>query len=321
MQIEVLDSLPPGMDSLAEESPRATFYHTRVWLESLAAAYPRLSLRCIAATDGGTPVGFMPLFVSQRGPFRTLWSLPFGTYGGPVGTGGEAVDRALLDAFRREASRPWTVEAGWVDFHAAVADPGGSVEAATTHVVDLAGGFDSVWRDRLDKPRRRRVRRAEEQGVEVQTASGEDDVARFIEVYRQRLDAWDTGPGHPERLIFDLVARGAGGRVRLFLATHAGEVLGGHLNLYHRRSVIAWYGMASARGDELNAGTLLYARCMRDACESGYTDYNLGASLGKRSLVEYKESLGGVERRYRIIRHRRLAGRIAGALRGRRVRR
>lgn len=314
MDVAVLDSLPAELDVLADSAPRATFYHTRAWLESLAAAYPRLELRCLVARDAGALRGFMPFFVSRRGPLRASWSLPFGTYGGPVSDDGDA-DRALLDAFRRELSRPGTVEAGWVDFHNGAPDPACAVESATTHLVDLRGGFDAVWNHGYDKPRRRRVRRAEEQGVTVRPAAGEDDVHRFFAVYRERLDAWKSGGGHPETLFHELVRRGGGTRTRLFVAAHEGEVVGGHLNLYHRASVIAWYGMASARGDELNAGTLLYAHCMRDACEAGHADYNLGASLGKPSLIAYKESLGGVEYRYRILRYRRLAGRIIGALR------
>jgi CelD/BcsL family acetyltransferase involved in cellulose biosynthesis len=314
MTIEQLDSLPPEIDAFSDAAPRATFYHTRVWLQSLAAAYPRLTARCLAAREGGTLAGYLPYFVARRGPLRTVWSLPFGTYGGPVSTGAET-DRALLAAFRRELDRPGTLEAGWVDFHNRAPDDGAATETATTHILDLTGGFGAVWSGRFDKPRRRRVRRAEEQGVDVRPAAGDEDVRRFVDVYRQRLDAWHAASGHPERLFAELVTRGAGGRVRLFVATCAGEVVGGHLNLYHGRSVIAWYGMASARGDELNAGTLLYARCIQDACDAGYADYNLGASLGKRSLVEYKESLGGVAYRYRIVRHRRLAGRLAGALR------
>jgi CelD/BcsL family acetyltransferase involved in cellulose biosynthesis len=315
MNIAVLDSLPPELDALADAAPRATFYQTRVWLESFAVAYPRMALRCLVATEASTLRGYLPFFVSRRGPFRTCWSLPFGTYGGPVSDDGD-VDRALLGAFRRELSRRNVIEAGWVDFHNGAPDSDAASETALTHIVDLRGGFDAVWNRGFDKPRRRRVRRAEEQGVEVRRARGEDDVHGFLDVYRQRLDAWNTGGGHPGELFLDLVRRGEGKRTALFVATHEGKVVGGHLNLYHRASVIAWYGMASARGDELNAGTLLYARCIRDACESGHTDYNLGASLGKRSLIEYKESLGGVEYRYRILRHRRLAGRIAGALRG-----
>jgi CelD/BcsL family acetyltransferase involved in cellulose biosynthesis len=314
MNIAVIDSFPPELEAVADAAPRATFYHTGTWLHALAAAYPRMTLHCLVATDGNDTVGYLPFFVTRRGPFKTEWSLPFGTYGGPVGVGGDGVDRRLIDAFRERLSDRRTVESGWVDFHNALADGGHGTESET-HIVDLSVGYDVLWRDGFDKPRRRRVRRAEEQGVVIRRATGDADVGRFVDVYRGRLKEWDTSEGHPETLFHDLVTRGAGGRVRLHLAVVGDDVVGGHLNFYYKEAVIAWYGMASTRGDALHAGTLLYATCMREACDGGFRSYNLGASLGKRSLIEYKQSLGGVLYRYRTVRRRRLAGNAAAWLR------
>ncbi|HEU4928977.1 MAG TPA: GNAT family N-acetyltransferase [Candidatus Krumholzibacteria bacterium] len=315
MKIEVADTFPPELDAVADGAPRATFYHTRAWLESLADAYPRLASRCLIAHDGAAPVAFLPYFVTRRGPFVSLWSLPFGTYGGPVGQIAAAGD--LLRVFRSQSERRLVVEAGLVDFHNDIDPTGASVEHASTHVVDLSGGYDTVWRDRFDKSRRRRARRAQEAGVVVRRAAGDEDVRRFVEVYRTRLAGWDARSGHPDALFRALVARG-GNRVRLSVAEHTGEVVGGHVNFYYKDAVIAWYGMASRRGDELQAGTLLYAEAMREACEEGFRTYNLGASLGKASLVEYKQSLGGVAHQYRIVRRRSFVGRALGLLRLRR---
>jgi lipid II:glycine glycyltransferase (peptidoglycan interpeptide bridge formation enzyme) len=103
----------------------------------------------------------------------------------------------------------------------------------------------------------------------------------------------------------------------MYLAVHEGNVVGGHVNFYYKEDVTAWYGMASERGDQFNAGTLLYATAMREACAEGYRSYNLGASLGKASLIEFKRSLGGVSYEYRTVRHRSLAGRVVAALRRR----
>lgn len=314
MDIVVVDSFPPELDAVASASPRATFYHTSTWLHSLAAAYPRMHLRCLVAREGSDTVGYLPFFTARHGPLRTEWSLPFGTYGGPVGTAGESVERELLAVFRRRLSAPFTIEAGWVDFANTSAN-GGHVNQDETHIVDLADGFDAVWNRGFDKARRRRVRRAQEQGVVIRRAQDDADVGSFVGVYRQRLRGWESNEGHPERLFHELVARGADGSVRLHLAVLDGEVVGGHLNFYHGKSVVAWYGMAAPRGDAVHAGTLLYASCMREACEEGFTSYNLGASLGKRSLVEYKEALGGTPYRYRTVRYRRLAGRVAAWIR------
>jgi CelD/BcsL family acetyltransferase involved in cellulose biosynthesis len=314
MKLELLDTFPAELDAVADASPRATFYHTGAWMQALADAYPRMSLRCLVARDGDAAVAYLPYFVSRRGPFSTLWSLPFGTYGGPVGVADDGACDELLRAYRRRILRPGVCETGWVDFRNARTGQAGETIESETHLVDISAGFEEVWNARYDKPRRRRVRRAEEAGITVHRAVGLDDVLRFFRVYRERLREWDTGAGHPERLFTSLVERG-GERVRLYLACQGEEVLGGHLNLYYKEEVIAWYGMASARGGELQAGTLLYATCMREACEAGYRSYNLGSSLGKASLIDYKQSLGGVPYRYRAFRQRRLAARLAAALR------
>jgi CelD/BcsL family acetyltransferase involved in cellulose biosynthesis len=243
-----------------------------------------------------------------------VWSLPFGTYGGPVG-GDDARD-LLLSEFGRRLREPGVIEVGWVDLYGEGSAAGWEAIECSTHVVDLSGGFEAVWRDRFDKSRRRRVRRAEEQGVTVRRAGGRDDVASFVTVYRSRLREWDAGAGHPDRLFQSLLERG-GERVRLYLAIYRGAVVGGHLNFYYKGEVIAWYGMTAANALGTQAGTLLYATCMREACRDGFTTYNLGSSPLRRSLVEYKESLGGTVHRYRMLRRRRLLGRVVSLLRGR----
>jgi CelD/BcsL family acetyltransferase involved in cellulose biosynthesis len=312
MQIEHLDAWGSELDALAESSEDATFYHTGTWLVSLAEAYPRMSLRVLVARNDGVPVAFLPFFETRRGFLRTLWSLPFGTYGGPVGDEKACVE--LLRAYRSYISRPGVIDVGCVEFGRTRDATGWEASELATHVVDISGGFEKVWQEGFDKPRRRRARRAEEHGVTVRRGSGREDVARFLEVYRERLQGWNTRRGHPESLFFSLVERG-GDRVRLYLAEHAGAVVGGHLNFYYKDAVIAWYGMTSARAGDTQAGTLLYVVCMREACDAGFQSYNLGASLGKRSLVEYKESLGGTPHRYRMLRRRRLGAKVVALVR------
>lgn len=312
MDIDLLDVWSSELDALADRSPNATFYHTHAWLSALAAAYPRMTLRVMVARRDGATAAFLPYFETRRGFLRTLWSLPFGTYGGPAGE--TEASQHLLREFQSMAGSPGVIDVGCVDYTNTHDASGWEVSDLDTHVVDISGGFDTVWRDRFDKPRRRRARRAEEHGVTVRQGNGRQDVNRFLGVYRERLDDWKSGSGHPEALFHALV-EGGGERVRLYLAEHEGAVIGGHLNFYYKEDVIAWYGMTSTRAGDTQAGTLLYVTCMRDACERGFRAYNLGASLGKRSLIEYKQSLGGVPRRYRMLRRRRLGGRMASLLR------
>ncbi len=315
MKVVLVDTFPPELDAVADASPRATFYHTGTWLLSLVAAYPHMRARWLVAEDGSRPIAYLPCVSTRRGPFDSWWSLPFGTYGGPVGEAETFPD--LMAAFRRLGERRNALEVGWVDFFNHIDTLNGEQESASAHVVDISPGFEFVWRERFDKLRRRRSRNAEEKGIVVRRTSDVADVGRFVALYRTRLEGWAAGSGYPDRLFRDLVGNG-GGRVGMYLAEREGEVLGGHVNFYYKDAVTAWCGMASKVGNELHAGTLLYASAMREACEAGFHSYNLGASLGKASLEEYKRSLGGEPYSYRIVRHRRMAGRVVAALRGRR---
>ncbi len=312
MRVVVVDTFPPELDAVADASPRATFYHTSAWLSSLAQAYPKLHLRCLVAEDNGRPVAYLPYFTTRRGPFQSLWSLPFATYGGPVGD--DAAARELLSVYRRELGRRVVLEVSWVDYYNALDPASGEVQPALTHVVDISPGFDVVWRERFDNSRRRRARRAQEAGVVVRRATEAADVHSFFDVYRARLERWEARSGHPEALFQSLLARG-GERVWLYLATHEDEVVGGQINFYHRDTVTSWYGMASRRGNELHAGMLLYTTSMREACAAGFRACNLGASLGKASLIAFKRALGGEPHEYRMVTHRRRVGRLLAAAR------
>jgi CelD/BcsL family acetyltransferase involved in cellulose biosynthesis len=266
--------------------------------------------RCIVAEDGGAPVGFLPYFVSERGPLRRAWSLPFGTYGGPVGVD-DVVARTLLDEYRRTLSRAGWIEVGWIDFHNRIAAAERWYE---THVVDLTGGFETVWNERFAVQRRQRTRRAERLGVTVARSRGDEALRGYFDIFRSRIEGFGRDMLYTEALYRELFARG-GDRVRLYLARLDDAVIGGHLNFYYRDSVIAWYGVVAREHEGTQAGTLLYTECIRDACNEGFRTYNLGASLGKASLVHFKESLGGVAHRYPVHVTRTVLGRLAARAR------
>jgi hypothetical protein len=312
MHIEHLDEWTPDLDALADSSANATFYHTGTWLRALVTAYPRMSLHALAAVDEGRPVAFLPYLEARRGFLRSLWSLPFGTYGGPVGEAKACAE--LFREYRRELSGAGVVGVGCVDYNNVLDAADWDVTELATHRVDISGGFDLVWREGFDRRRRRNLRHAENLGVTVRRSAEPGDVARFMDVYRERLNHWKAGRGHPESL-FRALIDGGGDRVRLYVAEHEGDMIGGHLNFFYKHEVIAWYGMTSIRASDTQASTLLIAAGMRDASAAGFRTYNVGASLGKRSLVEYKESLGGVSYPYRMLRRQRLGGRVAALMR------
>jgi CelD/BcsL family acetyltransferase involved in cellulose biosynthesis len=314
MEIETVDRFSPALDEVALASPEATFYHTGFWIERLSRVFPSLRFRCLVAVEGSRVIGYLPYFESKKGPFTALWSLPFGTYGGPVARGDERTRGALADALARLRGKKGIHEVGIVDYTNGVRAAGFRAEDGSTHVIDLSAGFERLWEDVFEKSKRRQTRRAAKEGLAVSETRSERDIDAYYAIYRARIDAWGEKFRYPKAL-FDELAGGGEGRVRLFVARRGDDLLGGHLNFYFRDTVIAWNGVVRDTADGTQASTLLYAECIRHACESGLREYNLGSSLGKRSLIDYKESLGGAPRGYRTLRWRSPAGEIAGVLR------
>ena len=314
MRIEIVDQFSAALDELALRSSDATFYHTGTWIESLARAFPSMRFQCLAAKSGSEITGYLPFFVLRKGPFGAVWSLPFGTYGGPVSLGDEDVRRSLVGAYAALRKRRGIHEIGLVDFSNRVCDRPFRAEEAATHLIKLEGNFDDVWDRAFEKSKRRQTRKALREGLTVAEARSIEEVSRYYEIYVQRVEKWNEGFRYPEKLFAELFTRGKGA-VKLFVARLGDELLGGHLNFYFKDAVIAWNGVARDTADGTQASTLLYSECVRHACQNGYRSYNLGSSLGKRSLIDYKESLGGVSYTYRTVRWRSATGHVAGAIR------
>lgn len=314
MSIELLDNFPADLDDLAREADCSSFYQTGVWIESLRAAFPRMAFRCLVATGaGGALAGYLPFFKIRKGPFAFIVSMPFGTYGGPVVRGDEAAFRSLVDAYAKLGRAPGNLEVGWTDFWNRGYAGGFTRENGSTQIIDLHKGFDSIWKGDFDKSKRRQSRKAEREGLTVVEAGSSAQVAAYCAVYRDRVRAWRESYAYPDRLFEELIGRGAGS-VRLFLVMQEGDILGGHLNFYHKDMVFAWNGVTRQDGRSLQSSTFLYAFLIRHACDNGYARYNLGSSLGKQSLAQYKDALGGEAYSYAHYRKASRAGSVARAM-------
>lgn len=316
MKLSTLDAFPDELDGVARACPTASFYQTRAWLSILADVYDRLELRVIVAEDGGRAVGYLPYFLVRKGPLHSAWSLPFGTYGGPV-TLDDGAGRELLESYRGLRSRNGVVEVGWVDYHGTaapqVAAPTALLTWSEARVIDLSGGFDAWWNDQLSAKRRERARRAQRLGVTVRRGERRD-LDAFYRIYRTRIAGFEGRNLYPRALFERIFERREQG-IQLYMAELGGRVVGGHVKFIYGDTMISWYGMVSEADKHSQANTLLYVESVREACAIGVTRCNLGSSLGKASLAHFKESLGGVTHRYAVCVERTLLGRAAARVR------
>jgi hypothetical protein len=293
-------------DALLCGAPEATFFHTRHWARIVTEAFPQLEdCSAILRVDGEPHA--VPLFRWRRlrlGP-RTLHSgFPF-LYGGPI-PARPAAWSALLEllAATRDAV---TVIGNPFARDPALAPAASGLTAASeeTHLLALPASIEAYWSDVLTPRKRNDIRRLTQKGVTIETTTAEADIDRVYALYRRRMAAWAQRPGlvYPPAL-HRAMLRAPEGAVRLYVARHAGRVIGGAYIVY-------WNGIAhydAGYFDEemrsLRPNILIQERVIRDAIAQRIRIYDMLPSAGLAGVEAFKESMGG--RRTRFARWERI---------------
>jgi hypothetical protein len=299
-----LEHLPPReeLERFIGSVPGATFFHTAAWLDSLETAFGDFRVIWLAVRDAGALAGVMPAVRIARGPFSYLWSLPFGTYGGPLARDGR-IREALLDGFFRLARAPRCLTAGAVLFGEEApprAPRGFGVAMEECRLVPLDRGFDDVWNTRWSAKRRQLARRGLDAGIAVRSLATEEEVRCFHTIYAGESTAWGGVHPYPERLFLELFRRRSG-HVVFWGAFLGDDLLGGHIDFYHGETAQAWQGGMTERARGFETGAILIKSAMEEACRRGCRLFNLGSSGGNRGILFFKESLGGQEHRYPVV--------------------
>ncbi|MFW5741660.1 MAG: lipid II:glycine glycyltransferase FemX [Spirochaetota bacterium] len=160
-----------------------------------------------------------------------------------------------------------------------------AVQPSDTVVIDLSRGDDELLAS-MHKKNRYNIRLAERKGVMVRVvdpaAPGEREASRsalrsWYGIYREtaRRDRITIhAPQYYEHL-FELVRPGVDPRLRLYLAEHEGDLLGGIIVVLHGCGATYLYGASSNEKRNLMPNYALQWRAMRDARESGCGWYDL----------------------------------------------
>jgi CelD/BcsL family acetyltransferase involved in cellulose biosynthesis len=289
-------------DALVEASPEATVFHTSAWASLWLEEWRGARWVAHVIEDGQGYAAGIAAVVRNRPLGRTVFSMPYGTYGGPLVREGHpdpgAARRDLLSSFSRLLGSRWTMrsEMTWYQGEIAEVPPELSPLAGFTHVLPLGRDFESLA-EGFTPAARRLVRQAEESGLTIRAASGEQDVRAFydiaVETVRRR-----GGKPKPwslyERIHRTLVPSG----VARFHLVHHGEVaVAGSLHLFHEGVATSWLPVSRRSSWPLRPNNFLVARTLETLCEAGYVEYNFGASPHDADgLIRFKESWGAVPR-------------------------
>jgi hypothetical protein len=242
--------------------------------------------------------------------------------GGLVGAGGVssgdvrivAEDLAARPALRTLIRPNPLLASAWE----AAAQPGVEVIPRLSHVLDLEGGFEHVWKTRFAGGARTNVRKAEKVGIVVERGRSEKHIAAFYELFDRSLERWAGRQHEPAWLTRLRAHRRDPIRKFLHLADALGDAFGVWLASLEGRPVAAAIvllgsnahytrgAMDAELAGPTRANYLLHARAIEHACDAGCRHYHFGESGSSSSLAQFKTRFGADEHPYAEYRFERL---------------
>jgi hypothetical protein len=174
-----------------------------------------------------------------------------------------------------------------------------------THILDLTGGINVVFKERFESAKRNRIRKAQQADLVVEKGNSPEFVKQFYELYLLWSENRARARGLPvfavRRLAqlrepfwkFSVAACGMGQSLQVYVASHQGTPVAASVFLMRGRSAVYWRGASDAALRRTYPGNdLLQYEMIRDACEAGCLQYHMGESGGVRSLERFKEHFG-----------------------------
>ncbi|PZS13390.1 MAG: hypothetical protein DLM60_20735 [Pseudonocardiales bacterium] len=226
--------------------------------------------------------------------------------GGPASAGQTG---ALIQEIRRQPGLRTRVMVGGDDSAVwASVVPGTTYSTArTAQVLDLRGGFSTVWSERFTSKVRSNARKAERRGVVVESDNTGRLVPVFDVLYRSSVDRWAQERGNPLSLMrwlaqrrepqtkLAVVAQRMGERCTVWIAWRGGEPLAGIFVLTKGPRVTYWRGaMDKERARGTGANELLHRCAIEVACADGRQSYDFGL-YQTEELKRFKSTFGARE--------------------------
>jgi CelD/BcsL family acetyltransferase involved in cellulose biosynthesis len=289
-------------DALVGGSPGATVFHTSAWARLWTEEWRGARWVAHVIEDARGYVGGIAAVVRNRGIGRTVLSMPFGTYGGPLVREGHpdpaSIRRELLESFARLMGSRWTLrsEMTWYQGSIEEVPPALDPWESFTHVLPLQGDFEALAGG-FSPAARRLVRQAEESGLTIRAAAAEEDVRVFYDLASETVRRRGGKPkpySLYQRIHRSLVPTGL---ARFHLVHHGEEPVAGSLHLFHEGVAMNWLPVSLRSSWHLRPNNFLVARTLETLCQAGYVEYNFGASpRDAAGLIRFKEGWGATPR-------------------------
>jgi CelD/BcsL family acetyltransferase involved in cellulose biosynthesis len=283
---------------LVNRHPSSSVFHTPEWLRALHRTYGFKPVVLTTSPPGSELTSGIP-FCRVRSILtgRRLVSLPFSDHCQPLSAPEELLD-ALPEICDREKLkyvelRPLALPA---------ASRLTSSQRYRFHVLDLSPPLEEIFRRFHADCIRRKIRRAEREGLECATGRSNRLIDEFYSlqvVTRQR-----HGLPPPPREWFENVVAEMGERAAIRVARFQGRAIASILMLRHKRTAIYKYG-GSDTGDNSRGGTqLILWQAIEEAKAEGMQSLDMGrGDIDEEGLSIFKERWGAARQEIAYLRY------------------
>lgn len=197
------------------------------------------------------------------------------------------------------------------------------------HVLDLEGGWERVWRERMASGTRHKAHKAERAGVEVECDTTGRLLGVFYKLFQLSVERWAAQQNEPLWLAhrraqqrdplrkLEYLARHLGSQFKVWVAWHDGHAVAASVVLMGTNADYTLGAMDKERAAPVYANYLLHKRAIEDACRAGCRYYHMGESGESKGIAHFKERFGAQAYAYNEYRLERLPlSRIDKGLRG-----
>lgn len=265
----------------------ATVFHRPEWQRAVASGCRQTSHVLLASSPGtliGDLVGILPLTEIHSPLFgRALVASGFAVGGGILcndDEAGQALAAEALALAHRRACPGVELRGGYL--------PAGWDRDETTYLGfarDLAADDEA---ELLAIPRKQRAEVRRAQGFDLTTDVGDRDA--HYHVYATSVRNLGT-PVFP-RALFDAVLDEFEDDADILTVRKDGQPLASVLSIYHRGTVMPYWGGGTADARTWRANDMMYFALMRHARARGYTRFDFGRSKAGTGAAAFKRNWG-----------------------------